>query len=128
MSKISPKFTEVNKLIKAIKEIKLNVSNANLESIEALKNGRYGLMDGDATRRAAIYIDKIQCEFKHCWPESPYNYNQPGVFRQVDDIALPIFCGICQHKFYVAKNRESKDMLCPWCGVRIYQKGIEESI
>jgi len=143
ISKVSPHYTDPDKLIRAIRRAYLLPSfpedNANPKTIKVLEEGRYGLMDGKATERAAQAINNVEGSFKMCWPDNTRNYDQPTVVADIETIALEHPCGICKKTFYVLNPEWYKktanflngkipdvkmDKLCPHCGARFY--GNEE--
>jgi hypothetical protein len=136
MSEISPLFAKADELIVVISNLSKNdyKSNANLKTIEALKKGRYGKMDGKATERAAVLINKVQGQFKMCWPKSPRDYSQLTILKHPQVIVDNVMCGICKEMFCIVKQdwinkllvnigKEHADELkpkygtcCPHCG------------
>lgn len=136
LSKISPYCKTPSELIEKIKKVAFK-SNANKKTLKVLTAGRYGKMDGKATKRAARLIDKIPGEFKLCWPDSTQDYTQLTILRQPEQWLHMTRCGICGHPFVVIKD-EWLDMLCnatgldknklrppfgthcPWCAARFY--------
>jgi hypothetical protein len=78
ISRVSPHFKTPDKLIAAVKRSRRK-SNANRDTLKELETGRYGLMDGMATKRVAEVITKIRGKFKMCWPEATEDYTQKGV-------------------------------------------------
>jgi DNA-directed RNA polymerase subunit RPC12/RpoP len=126
ISKVSPYCKTPNALIRHLKKCPLH-TNANKETLASLEAGRYGKMDGLATKRAAALINKVPGKFTYCWPESVTNYSQPGVFRKLDDFGISRFCGVCKHPFILFKDRMEKggEIVCPWCATRIFVKNIK---
>lgn len=136
ISKVSPYAKTVEELIELIKSCVFDKTNANEESIKALENGRYGLMDGQSTQRAADYINTVNGKFCYVWPDSPFNYNQPLMVQSPENILIKNYCGICRKFYYIAKPEWLKilsmvagkpiqlpnDMFCPFCGSRIYMQ------
>jgi DNA-directed RNA polymerase subunit RPC12/RpoP len=124
ISRVSPYCKKPKDLITALRKHRKG-SNANKKTLAEMETGRYGNLDGKATLRAADVISKVRGKFKMCWPESPNNYNQPGVFRTMDDFAVQTGCGVCKHPFIMFKevpNEKDRQLFCPWCGSRAMMK------
>lgn len=136
MSEISHQFASVDELIMAINQCPMypKQTNADLKTIEALKKGRYGRMDGKAYERAAVLINKIQGHFKMCWPKTHRDYNQLTIIKYSHQVLNSVMCGICKEGFQVISKdwiekllvtigQEHTDklkpkfgMCCPHCG------------
>jgi len=110
ISRVSPKYNDVESLIAAIEKAE-RVSNANIETIKELEKGRYGNMDGLAYQRAAREISEVGGKFNLTWPRSPYDYDQPVIFKDGHGKFDRSFCGICNRSFVVV-NREWLHRLC----------------
>jgi hypothetical protein len=124
LSRISPKFTDAEKLIKAFKGLRRK-SNANKKQLAELAAGRYGAMDGKATLRSAEIINQVSGKFVMCWPDSTYDYNQPGIaYKKVDDCLQQVGCNVCKHTYYVVKEntKQADSFSCPWCCARTFAK------
>lgn len=105
MSEISVKFDNVDEMLEAISLYEFSSkSNANLKIIETLKKGRYGLMDGKATERAAVLINKVQGHFKMCWPKAHRDYSQLTILKNPDRILAQTVCGICKEPLWIIKK------------------------
>jgi hypothetical protein len=133
MSEISHCYASIDELILAIQNAPKE-SNADLKTIEALKKGRYGTMDGKAYKRAAVLINKIQGHFKMCWPKTHRDYNQLAIVKYPHQILRSVVCGICKEQFHLLNKdwvekllnnigkEHAKDMrpkfgtCCPHCG------------
>jgi len=102
ISQISPYFTDIGEMIKAVQNTEK--SNANVEAIKLLEEGRYGKMDGKATERAANLINEIDGEFKYYWPESTIDYDQLFVFKKPGKAINKILCNVCEKDFYVVSK------------------------
>jgi len=140
ISKVSPHYTEPQKLINAIRRSPQK-SNANPKTITVLEEGRYGNMDGKATERAARIINEIKGEFRMCWPDNVRNYDQLIVVGDPDKIVRPMFCGICKKNFGMVEQEWmdkfarylgikeppefNMDKLCPHCGCRFFDNEKE---
>jgi len=72
-----------------------------MEAIEALQKGRYGLMDGRATARAAGIISKIKGKFVFQWPKSTRDYSQLRIRQNEAAILTRMNCGICKEPFVI---------------------------
>jgi surface carbohydrate biosynthesis protein len=139
MSQISPIYQDVDKLINDIKNCKPK-SNANKKALKRLETGRYGKMDGKATKRAADIIAKIDGKFKMRWPRATRDYSSPTVLKSEDIILMPATCGICGRSFKVIKMEWLKRLaqitqlteqqkaslqvfnsLCPHCAARFFR-------
>ncbi len=103
ISKVSPYFKEPKDLFKAIKNAKPG-SNANIETIKSLEKGRYGLMDGKATERAANIISKTQGKFTFRWPKSTRDYSQLRIRQNEATILTRMNCGICKEPFVIVNE------------------------
>lgn len=138
ISKVSPYCATTYDLINAIKNCSLDQSNANPDVLLALERGRYGLMDGHATDRAAQIIHNLPpSKFNYFWPDLGKDYSQIGILKNPNAIVDMARCGICGREFYVVKQQWA-DMLqntfklpkfkvlgmmaCPHCGSRVYGK------
>lgn len=131
ISQVSPFFTENLALIKAIATSSL-ASNADTEVITQLEKGRYGKMDGKATKRAASLINKLtgKCEIK--WPLSLNTKDTAFGFRDTSKHFTMVRCLACEEAFFCPNDsyiellkwsfgieQELKMPLkfeCPWCG------------
>ena len=139
MSQISPIYQDVDKLLADIKKCKPK-SNANKKALKRLETGRYGKMDGKATKRAAEIIAKVKGEFKMRWPKAQRVYDQPTVKQKLESIIMPANCGICKREFSVVNmswlselaqktkltDQQKQAMqvhnsLCPHCGARFFR-------
>jgi surface carbohydrate biosynthesis protein len=136
LSRISPHCKTPKDIVRAIKEVKY-ISNADPKGIEELARGRYGNMDGKASKRAAELINKVKGKFNYIWPDSPHDYTQPLVRRTPSDVIVQSQCGICKKHFITVKLEYLQEMasligykrkkippppesLCPHCGSRFY--------
>jgi len=109
ISQISPFYTEVNKLIDAIKQLPTG-TNASQEAIKDLQKGRYGLMDGKATDRAVELIGRTKGQFEMCWPILRANYNHAIAFGNFNFALNQRICPVCEQHFYIIRQ-EWLDML-----------------
>ena len=100
ISKVSPYFKEPKELCKAIVNSKPG-SNANIETIKSLEKGRYGLMDGKATQRAAEIIHQTKGKFAFRWPKSTRDYSQLRIRQNEATILTRMNCGICKEPFVI---------------------------
>ncbi len=103
ISRISPYFKTPEELIEAINSYKPE-TNANSESLKELEEGRFGLMDGQATVRAAAIIDKVRGQFKFCWPKSSMDYSQLTLMKEERRLFTPITCGICGEEMAIVNE------------------------
>jgi len=139
MSQISPIYQDVDKLLADIKKCKPK-TNANKKALKRLELGRYGKMDGKATKRAADIIEKVKGEFKMRWPKAIRCYDQPTVRQKLESIIMPANCGICGREFSVVtmtwltqlaqkvtlteeqkRKMQVQNSLCPHCGARFFR-------
>lgn len=139
MSQISPIYQDVDKLLADIKKCKPK-SNASKKALKRLETGRYGKMDGKATKRAADVISKVTGKFKMKWPKATRCYDQPTVKQRLETIIIPADCGICGRSFSVVSmaylqnfasitklTDQQKSSLgihnsiCPHCGARFFR-------
>jgi len=138
ISKVSPYCATTYDLINAIKNCVLGKSNASADTLLALERGRYGLMDGHATDRAAqIVHNMLPSKFNYFWPDGNKDYSQIGIIKSPAAIVDQARCGICNRDIFVVKQ-SWVDMLqnafklpkfkimgmmaCPHCGSRIFGK------
>ena len=143
MSQISPIYQDVDKLLADIKKCKPK-SNASKKALKRLEAGRYGKMDGKATKRAADIIEKVKGEFKMRWPKAQRCYDQPTVRQVLGSLIMPANCGICNREFSVitmswltelAKATKMTEQqkaglqvqssLCPHCGARFFRPDMQ---
>lgn len=117
LSKISPYCKTVNELVPAVQNCAPG-TNANLEAMQQLEKGRFGLMDGKATKRAAEIISRIEGSFTLSWPESTSDYTQLILQKNWRRVMTPMTCGICKKEFYIlnesyqnAVNQTTKETL-----------------
>ncbi|MCJ7482676.1 MAG: hypothetical protein MUO31_06895 [Thermodesulfovibrionales bacterium] len=85
-------------------------SNINKEALEKLREGRYGIMDGKATDRAAEIINKIEGKFKFAWPRSTHDYSQLTILQHPSKAIADANCGICKEAFGIMRP-EYKEMI-----------------
>ncbi|HIJ71129.1 MAG TPA: hypothetical protein HPP87_07175 [Planctomycetes bacterium] len=101
ISKISPFFAKAEDLCREIEQYQPG-TNANAESLKNLEQGRFGIMDGHATERAAEIIDKVQGKFKFKWPKgSIYDYSQLTILRNIKIAHTSVVCNICGESFAI---------------------------
>lgn len=137
LSQVSPKANSITDLMNWILNSEIN-SNANLETLKTLENGRYGLMDGKASERAAEIINGIAGQFKMCWPKAHRDYDQLTIMKEASRAIHYGFCNICGNSFAIIKqewlNQLSNALklprpipevimpfgqACPHCGTRV---------
>lgn len=104
MSQVSPYYLDIEKMIATIENSQPG-SNANIDAVRLLEQGRYGQMDGKATERAAKLINQIDGEFKLYWPDSILDYDQLFLFKNVNKIASKIRCNVCENLFYAVNQK-----------------------
>ena len=124
VSRVSPNFKSVPKLAEAIKKAK--GSNADPKVITELEKGRYGLMDGKATVRAAEAICKIGGKFKLAWPKATRDYDSIKMRKSHLSIVAPAFCGICKNPFVVLRD-EYLQQIAANAGVELKLSKIYEA-
>lgn len=144
MSQISPIYQDVDKLLNDIGNCKAK-SNANKTALKRLETGRYGKMDGKATKRTAEIISKVGGKFEFAWPRSTHDYDQPTVMKDAQSILGGATCGICGHNFVSIKMEwltkmakitnltnqqkfalQAHNSYCPQCGARYFRKDMPE--
>lgn len=91
-------------------------SNANVDVLRELEEGRYGAMDGKAVARTCDVIEKVEGKFKTCWPVAHRDYDLPHVFKNLDGVTTRSFCNICENPFQVL-NQSWYDKLCKMLGL-----------
>lgn len=138
ISKVSPHCDSIDNLIESLDSFPPE-SNARLDAIKELEEGRYGKMDGKATEHTAEIVNKITGEFKYCWPHAPHNYTQPLIRKTPTDVIAQSECGICKRTFAIVRDswvkellsflpltdeqkNINRDSLCPHCGCRFFRK------
>ncbi len=102
ISKISPFIKTPEELIIALQKCE-DTSNANVEAIKELEDGRYGVMDGKATERAAQSIHRLKGKFVFKWPESSKNMDTLLLARQPEAFGQWVVCPICNEKFWITR-------------------------
>jgi hypothetical protein len=146
MSQISPIFKTDDELIEAIKTCKIK-SNASKAALKRLETGRYGKMDGKATKRAADIIAKVPGKFKMRWPRARHDYDQVTVFKSPDSVLLKATCGICGNSFVAIQmpaikrlaatiklTEEQKfavqahNSFCPHCSAKFFRPDMTKDI
>jgi len=121
MSKVSPNLKTaediVSKMVRMPKK-----SNANKEALDYLEKGRFGLMDGQAYKRAAQIISNIGGEFKLRWPRSYRDYSTRIIKRTARDLISQLRCNACGEIIFMPKTAAEKGgtICCPWCGAKNY--------
>jgi hypothetical protein len=103
LSKVSPGFEDVEKLAEAVLNCEPK-SNASLEAIKELEEGRYGKMDGKAYIRAADVIEKAEGKWVEKWSRSVRDYDQPMCFKNKEDAVVEGSCGICGNSYTLIKK------------------------
>lgn len=139
ISRVSPFFTSPQKLSEAVINCD-GKDNANIKVIEELEAGRYGCMDGQATRRSAELINLVDGEYKVAWPVLPPIMISPCFLEKFENAYTKILCGMCNNIFWFMRKeyidliaREHPEIkqrihpalfLCPNCG-RSFNKRIK---
>lgn len=103
ISKVSPYCKTPDELVAAI-DAYTPTSNASSEALEALEKGRFGVMDGQATVRAAEVIDKVKGRFQVSWPGSTRDYTQLTILRELRQLITPMGCAICKKEFVIVNE------------------------
>lgn len=103
ISKVSPHFTKPEELFKDIMKTKA-ATNANLDVIKSLEKGRFGIMDGKATVRAAGVISKIKGKFALRWPKSTRDYSQLTIRQTPRHVITQMHCAICKEEFVIVNE------------------------
>lgn len=103
LSRVSPYFNTPEELRKALLSYEPG-TNANKEALDELEKGRFGLMDGRATVRAAAIISKTEGKFALTWPKSTMDYSQLTIQRDPRRIYTPIRCAICGEEMAVVNE------------------------
>jgi hypothetical protein len=143
MSQVSKVFKTQTSLSAKI-QLSARKSNANLDALKALEKGRFGVMDGKATDRAAEIINKVKGQFKMCWPDNTQDYSQLTIVKSPVAVCVPTNCSICKNVFgqvdpqwlekvkaSIMEQNEGKelsldlsprnDLHCPHCGARFFR-------
>lgn len=135
ISRVSPRFEKAADLIAALQP---GGSNAKLETIKELEEGRYGTIDGKATDRAVKYITRLGGKFKYRWPKGSQDYRQLTVQRDLAEFLQRATCGVCHESFWTFKDEYVQSMAkalnvemerlrpkfgvaCPHCAARFYK-------
>ena len=128
ISQVSPFFIDAKDMGNAIKTCSAK-SNADTKAIKELEDGRYGKMDGNATKRAAMLINELsgKCEIK--WPVSNNATDTPYTIKNINEYYSTVRCSVCDEPFFMTnKNilKINKDMpsppmrfFCPVCGAAL---------
>ena len=148
MSKISPFYNNATDLVAVIGKSR-RVSNANKKTIKYLEKGRYGKMDGGAAKRAADLIMKVNGKFKYTWPKAHRDYDQLMIFKGMERIIQPAYCGVCKSQFMTVKPGWVKQLItslrlpdkmkkngilpppntnCPHCAARYFAPDEKEKV
>ncbi|KKK95448.1 hypothetical protein LCGC14_2672690, partial [marine sediment metagenome] len=98
MSQVSPMFKTPTAFVKHFR-IPRTGSNANKAAIENLVKGRFGVIDGKATERAAEIISNVKGQFTMCWPDNTNDYSQLTIVQDPAKMCIPRKCGICGRIF-----------------------------
>lgn len=139
MSQISPRVKYAAAIAAALSK-STRKSNASKEAIDNLVKGRFGVIDGKATERAAEIIGKVKGQFTMCWPDNTNDYSQLTLVQDPAKVCIPRKCNICGNIFgqvspewiKMLKENLTKrydltvdidikpefDTHCPWCGAR----------
>ena len=137
ISMVSPFFNNGREISEAIKKSN-GKSNADLDVIKKLENGRYGLMDGKATIRAACEINKLKGKFKINWPKPTRDQSTAIAFDAIEKYFMTPICSVCNERFWFVSQQYldriknefnlSSPLLvpnsfaCPFCGSPISGK------
>lgn len=143
ISRVSPFFLDGKEIAKAVLSSEPK-SNASAKSIKELEEGRYGSMDGNATKRAAMLINIANGKFKRTWPVHSRSIGHPYTIRDYREISNLLQCSFCGSSF-VAMKREFLALIsrtfrlsspivvpdkleCPCCGymIGIVKGGMNE--
>jgi surface carbohydrate biosynthesis protein len=134
LSKVSPHITCADDMLKF--DYKRG-SNADVDILNELSEGRYGLMDGKATSRLCDVVEKVSGSFKLCWPKAHVDYDMPHAFKSVDKLTTRSFCNICNNPFHILNQSWAnkffdglgmkrielpEEMNCPNCGSRMFRQ------
>ena len=104
ISQVSPFFENGGDIADAIAASD-NKSNANIGAIEKLEKGRFGLMDGNATSRAAAEIDNLKGSFRLAWPKPTFKSRSPLAMVDRSELFLRPICPICKEQFWLATKK-----------------------
>jgi len=112
---VSPNFDDSEELVEAIKQTKLECTNANIESVEELTKELYGRIDGKACKRAVdkmLSLPERKTNVPDVWPPETKEYSHPGIGKQ----AVTWICETCKRPCYTLDPK--RDMIsCVHCGV-----------
>lgn len=133
ISKVSPFCMDAKELAVSIRACKPE-SNADIDTIKDLEQGRYGNMDGNAARRAAVLINELsgKCEIK--WPMSQKAIDTQHVMKDFKEYYSTVVCSVCDEPFWMTNQnilKIHKDMpppptrfFCPVCGAALANRMI----
>lgn len=107
ISKISPHFKSMKKLIEAIGKTPKK-TNADPKTLVTLEKGRFGPMDGKAIERMAQLISKVKGKFQDVWPRAHREYDKINIFKSDTEIIQRTKCGVCEQNFCVVKEEWKK--------------------
>lgn len=125
---VSKDYDNIDDVIKAIREVQLDKSNANKESIAQLEKDFYGTIDGKATDRIVeklLSLPKRPVNIPDEWPADKPIYNAGNVYPWSEQW----MCETCRHICYVPKKDGEKptEMIkCPWCGISLARKAMPQ--
>lgn len=128
ISQVSPFFLDTKEMGDAIKGSS-ETSNANAVAISELEQGRYGKMDGNATKRASVLINELSGECKMKWPMSQLSTDTQYVIKNINNYYSTVMCSVCDEPFLMANEnilKINKGMpppptrfFCPVCGAAL---------
>jgi len=136
LSQVSPEAKTPEDLAAAILAGE-RTSNANLDAVAALENGRYGKMDGLAYQRAADEIESVKGKFELRWPKATIDYDQPLCVKDGSQLTATGTCGICGGTYTLVRKEwmvkilslfkipqteadKMYNVCCPNCASRFY--------
>ncbi len=134
ISKVSPFCLDAKSLAKSIRTCEPK-SNADKNAILELEQGRYGKMDGNATRKASMLINELNGECKIKWPTSQKALDTQYVIKDINAYYSNMRCSVCDEPFLMANQnilKIHKDLpspparfFCPVCGAALQNRTTE---
>ena len=103
ISQVSPFFTDTKVMADAIKDAN-DGSNASDKAIQELEAGRYGKMDGNATKRAASLINELSGDCNIKWPTSCLATDTSHTIKDINNYYSTVMCSVCDEPFLMANQ------------------------
>jgi hypothetical protein len=122
---VSPYYEDIDELIKAVRSVDLDNSNADLKSIKILEKEFYGTIDGKACERIADKIASIELRptcTPDTWPASDRKYEVPEVYSFMEQWV----CECCRQTCFAKAGKEM--IKCVHCGISLAKSPPQDVI